>query len=294
MQEITINITSCGRWHELRRLIESLRNQIPLQVVLTQDVEVPSEFRKCIIGHAANAPLARNKLWENTKTPYALFLDEDCEIASDAYFHYLKQRLAFIRHPSIALGGNYESKSGQSLLQKAYNLVTQIWTLRNSTQAILFLGGHFALYKKTEDRRPLFDQDTEFGGEEFNLLQNLRTQSFSIAWDPELRVIHHPSASWGHFFQRAKQHAKTPGHPTPITKDYLWSLGRLCIQSSLPVVGLSFTYLCLVYFFRFLFRASLIKVPISSSKESPELLAERAKSSIGSKFGLALASRKNK
>ncbi len=295
MLKITVNITSCGRWNDLRRLIFSLSPQnVLIQIVLTQDVEVPAEFTKYILGTARNAPTARNYLWKNTKSSLALFLDEDCEIVSPLYFSELKYSVTKANIPVLALGGNYESTTSQGLLQKAYNLVTKIWTLKNVSSSTLFLGGHFALYQESIQRQNLFDNDTLFGGEEFNLLKNLQRQSFQITWQPQLKVIHHPSSSWKHFFQRAWQHSKAHAHPTPLTKSYLHSLYKLCISAPILTVGLSFFYLGLVYVFRLFFKASSISTWINFSYFSPELLAERAKSSAGSRLGFAFASRKNK
>lgn len=295
MIKITINITSCGRWGDLRRLIFSLAPQnIAIQVILTQDVEVPEEFKKYILGVAQDAPSARNTLWLNTRSSIALFLDEDCEVLTPFYLQELKSLIVRTNTPALALGGNYESSDNQNFLQKSYNLVTKIWTLRNLSPSILFLGGHFALYQESIERKNLFDKDALFGGEEFNLHKNLQQQNFIVAWQPQLKVIHHPSSSWMHFFQRALQHSKAQAHPTPITKDYLRSLYSLCKEVPFAVMSLSFFYLCLVYVFRLSSKASSISTWINLSKFSPELLAEREKSSVGSRLGFAFASRKNK
>ncbi len=295
MPKITVNITSCGRWSDLRRLIFSLSPQnLVIQVALTQDVETPEDLKKYILGVTENAPSARNYLWQNTKSSLALFLDEDCELLSSSYIAELKNLVTRANTPALALGGNYDSNCEQGLLQKSYNLVTKIWTLRNNSLTILFLGGHFALYQESIERQNLFDKNTAFGGEESNLLKNLKRQNFSIAWQPQMKVLHHPSASWKHFFERAYQHSKSNGHPTPLNKNYLQALYDLRKEAASTVLIMSFFYLCLVYAFRLFFKASSVSTSISLSNFNPEFLADRAKSSVGSRFGLALASRKNK
>lgn len=295
MHKITVNITSCGRWNDLRRLIFSLSpHNLVIQVVLTQDVEVPEGLKKYIVGITSNAPTARNVLWKNTKSSLALFLDEDCELISPFYLQELRRLVMKANVPALAIGGNYESTLQQNILQKAYNFVTQIWTMKNSDPSILFLGGHFAIYQESIERQNLFDKEALFGGEEISLFQNLKLQKFVIQWRPALKVIHHPSPSLKHFFQRAWQHSKASAHPIALNKEYLRSLWQLIKTTRLHVVIISSTYLSLVYFFRLFFRASTTKVSINSEYFNPELLADRAKSSVGSKFGLALASRKNR
>lgn len=296
MKEITVNITSCGRWSDLNRLLRSLSNiQGPIQIALTQDVEVPIElqsitFKTCY----SNAPSARNALWKKTLTPLALFLDEDCEIFDSNYFEKINNAIRSRDCERIALGGNYQSAKQQNFLQKAYNFVTQLWTLRNTESTILFLGGHFVLYQKSGPKSPLFNEDSSFGGEEFSLLRNLRSQNFTMQWLPQLIVNHYPSASWLHFFARAKQHANGPSHPEKLNKIYFKKLLKLFHQADFSTLSFSLFYLFLVYLNRLFFKAILMSESTRRSKVTPELRADRTKSSVGSKFGLALASKKNK
>ena len=125
MSQITVNITSCGRWNDLRRLLRSLQHEKPyVQIALTQDVECPIDLKPLIKIQATAAPAARNALWQTTKTPYAVFLDEDCEVNSADYLSRIQFALSQKNKTKVALGGNYESCSAQNLSQKAYNFVT--------------------------------------------------------------------------------------------------------------------------------------------------------------------------
>lgn len=302
MRDISLNITSGGRWTDLRRLLSSVKDYpLHIQVALTQDVEVPQDLQKFALSAVCkDASSARNLLWKSTPTPYAVFLDEDCEVLSPFYFEQVRHQL-LKQNPQnneapnlrIAVGGIYISSSDQSLTQKSYNFVTQLWTLRNSHSSVLFLGGHFALYQPISEKQKIFDVDAGFGGEEFSLLKNLRNQNFKIQWAPELKVIHHPSPSWSHFFKRAYLHSKNQAHPAQVQRSY-WAVFRSALKKqSLAVALTGISYLFLVYFFRLL-RVSLTKAAINISKLRPEAFADRTKSSVGSKLGFALASKKNK
>lgn len=226
MKQLSIIISSSGRWSLLDGLLKSLFQQSlnreiwdlyivhPEKMIPDDKILQKASYLKAnwIASPKLNAALQRNLGLVQSSTPIVYFLDEDCELPRE---RHLQDLLAtFEQYPNVhVLGGSYRNHKNCSDFGRAYNTVCRLWQKRmteKSTDAFHnitpLLGGNLA-YR----RQPLeltFDEKLGFGAEDLAFVQSAEKLGLSTLLSDQLYVYHNAQHDKQGFFDRARLHGK--------------------------------------------------------------------------------------
>ena len=225
MKQLSVIISSSGRWALLDGLLKSLYQQ-NLQrrywdlFIIHPESHLPDDkiIQKASYLNAQwipspklNAALQRNLGLQQSKAPIVYFLDEDCELPHE---HHLQELLnTFDLYPKVhVLGGSYRNHPNCSEFGRAYNTVCRLWQTRmlekvgSQIGITPLLGGNLAYRRHNTDLK--FDETLGFGAEDLAFAKAAEQASLSTLLSDELFVYHNAQHDKPMFFARAKLHGK--------------------------------------------------------------------------------------
>ncbi|AGH95602.1 hypothetical protein A11Q_1386 [Pseudobdellovibrio exovorus JSS] len=138
------------------------------------------------------------------------FLDHDCRMTSKS-LQVLTSLVEVQKssQQSEVYAGYYANPMCASYLQKAHNLVANIWvehSFRPESKFNFFLGGAFLVRSWTELPALEHQKDNFWGAEDKYLSYLLQGNGFELKTLVDFEVVHSTTTSWQHFVRRAFLH----------------------------------------------------------------------------------------
>ena len=269
--QITVVVPCCRE--KVGELIHSLHRQSLaknfFEVLICQNSDNKLQALQDLPPHFTHIQLpdydvhgARNAGLARAQGELLLFLDDDCVLPHDKYLEELLE--LHKKHTYFALGGEYTSKHGSSLICRAINKTVSFWLNKN---AHVLVGGCMSFKRKQWPKDLYFPENLfQMGGEELFIFGEFRKRKLKSLQLKQLDVLHNCDHSFSDYLRRAVSHGKAlvglcnlSNTPTPIKFfAFLKKLSRSLFQEPISTT-LAAGYLVLVHLsfsFYFLISAS--------------------------------------
>lgn len=176
-----------------------------------------SEFRGLNVLWADSSVKSREYYINENIGEWLFFIDHDCHLDLSTLAVVKEIIVTAEISENLIFTGQYTDPSTPALLQRAHNFIANSWLEHAYIEGNgALLGGVFLIRSNVKIDEPF---EIFWGAEDKGLALKLKGLNFKFSHRKELRVIHHTSKSFGHFFRRAWLHGKNEIYLLPQTSN---------------------------------------------------------------------------
>lgn len=194
---------SKSRWQVI--LLVPREKQLPFVKQTLKSFSFQMEISSCFYKNSLQE--LRNRMLDNVKTPFLLFIDEDVFLRNPEHLKNLLYLHELYPEVSV-LGGGYLSGEGCSFWGRAYNWVSGLWMLENPGFSP---AGNLSVKVRLLNSKCRFKSPLPggFGGEETYFFNRLHSSGKKYICKKELDTFHKASHTFYVFLKRAIVHGQS-------------------------------------------------------------------------------------